>query len=48
MPDDPALWSRAAEALHEQKDDIRARRALEKLATLDPGQAQALKMRFGL
>ena len=48
MPDDPALWSRAAEALHEQKDDIRARRALEKLATLDPGQAQALKMRLGL
>jgi len=48
LPDDPTLWARAVQSLHEQKDDIRARIALDKLATLAPDQASALKTQLGL
>jgi WD40 repeat protein len=44
LPDDPSLWLRATQSLHEQKDDSRARRALDKLATLAPDQARKLKL----
>jgi dipeptidyl aminopeptidase/acylaminoacyl peptidase len=48
LPGDAALWSRAAQSLHEQGDDTRARRALDKFATLAPDQARTLKTQLGL
>ena len=42
MPDDAALWERAVRALHEQKDEERARWALQKLEKLAPEKATAL------
>jgi hypothetical protein len=47
LPDDPALWVRAAQSLHEQKDDPRTRQALQKLEKLAPEKASALKSEFG-
>ncbi len=41
LPDDPALWSRAVEALHEQKDEMRARRAQATLTKLNSSGAAA-------
>jgi len=48
LPDDPVLWARAATSLHEQHDDVRAHRAMDKLATLAPDQAKALRDKLGL
>ncbi len=48
LPDDPSLWARAVEALHEQKDDIRARRALDKLSVFAPERARTLKSQLNL
>jgi hypothetical protein len=48
LPDDAALWERAVQSLHEQKDDARARQALQKLETLAPAKAAALRKEFAL
>ena len=41
LPSDPALWSRAAASLVEQKDFRRAQQAAEKALRIDPNNAQA-------
>jgi WD40 repeat protein/serine/threonine protein kinase len=48
LPDDPVLWERALRSLHDQKDDVRARRALQKLEILAPAKAAALRQEFAL
>jgi WD40 repeat protein/tRNA A-37 threonylcarbamoyl transferase component Bud32 len=48
MPSDPALWERAARALHEQKDDARTLRALEELRKLAPEKEVAVRKELGL
>ncbi|MDR3403246.1 MAG: protein kinase [Chthoniobacter sp.] len=48
LPDDPALWERAVRSLHDQKDDERARQALQKLEKLAPGKAAALRKELAL
>lgn len=48
MPEDAALWERAVRALKEQDDVERARRALQKLEKLAPGQAAAVRAELAL
>ncbi|MEA3209883.1 MAG: hypothetical protein QOE70_2940 [Chthoniobacter sp.] len=48
MPGDPVLWERAVRALHDEKEEGRARRALEKLAKLEPEQAAKVRKELGL
>ena len=43
LPDDAGLWERAVRALHEQKDEERARRALGKLEKLDKDRAAVVR-----
>jgi WD40 repeat protein len=48
LPDDAALWARAAKVLAEQHDPERAKRALDKLGTRDAERARTLKTELGL
>ena len=48
MPDDAKLWERAVRSLHEQKDEARARRALEKLGKLATEHAATVSKELGL
>jgi len=48
IPDDAVLWERAVRALHEQKDDARAHRALLKLEKLAPEKAAALRKQLAV
>jgi hypothetical protein len=48
LPDDATLWNRAVISLHAQKDDERARQALQKLEKLAPEKAAALRKELTL